>query len=287
VNEVGEAPTCYRHPDRETYIRCQRCGRYICPDCMRQAAVGFQCPECVAEGAASVRQPRTVYGGHVAAHSDVVTKALIGVNLAVFVLILLTGGLQSAVLSRLAMVADVGYIEGIGASGGVADGAVWRLLTSVFVHVAPIHLAFNMIALWLFGPTLESLLGRLRYLLLYLLCGLAGSVAVYLLTPPLAATVGASGAVFGLLGAMLIVSIKRGYDVRGLLGLLAINAVFSFVGAGISWQGHLGGFLAGVVLGAGIAYAPADRRNAVQGGVFAGLLVLCLVLVVVRTLMLA
>jgi membrane associated rhomboid family serine protease len=287
VNEVGQVPTCYRHPDRETYIRCQRCGRYICPDCMRQAAVGFQCPECVAEGAATVRQPRTVYGGHVAAHSDVVTKTLIGINLAVFVIILLTGGVSSAVLSRLAMIGDVGYIEGIGASGGVADGAVWRLLTSVFVHVEPLHLAFNMIALWIFGPTLESLLGRLRYLLLYLLCGLAGSVAVYLLTPPLAATVGASGAVFGLLGAMLVVSIKRGYDVRGLLGLLAINAVFSLIGAGISWQGHLGGFLAGLVLGAGIAYAPTERRSAVQGAVFAGLLVLCVLLVVVRTIMLA
>ena len=287
VDEVEQVPRCYRHPDRETYIRCQRCTRYICPDCMRQASVGFHCPECVAEGAAQVRQPRTVFGGAVAANSDVVTKVLIGLNVAVFLLIRLTGDLASPLLARLVMVGQVGFIEGIGATGGVADGAVWRLLTSVFVHVGLLHLAFNMVALWLFGPTLESLLGRLRFVVLYLLCGLAGSVAVYVLADPLISTVGASGAVFGLLGAMLIISYKRGYDVRSLLALLAINAVFTFLpGTNISWQGHLGGLLAGLALGAAIAYAPAARRNALQWGAFATLLVLCLVIVGVRTLLL-
>jgi len=286
VDEVGQVPRCYRHPDRETYIRCQRCTRYICPDCMRQASVGFHCPECVAEGAAQVRQPRTVYGGAVAANSDVVTKVLIALNVVVFLLIQLTGEVASPLLSRLAMVGQVGFIEGIGATGGVADGAVWRLLTSVFVHVGLLHLAFNMVALWLFGPTLESLLGRLRFVVLYLLCGLAGSVAVYVLAHPLTSTVGASGAVFGLLGAMLVISFKRGYDVRSLLALLAINAVFTFLGTNISWQGHLGGLLAGLALGAAIAYAPAARRNALQWGAFAALFVLCLVIVGVRTLLL-
>ena len=280
-------PTCYRHPDRETYIRCQRCGRYICPDCMHQASVGFHCPECVAEGATQVRQARTVYGGTVAAQGDLLTKIFIGLNVAVFLLIQLTGAGGSPLLFRLAMIGDAEFIQGLGASGGVANGAVWRLLTSVFVHVSLLHLVFNMLALWIFGPTLESLLGRLRFAILYLLSGLAGSVAVYLLADPRITTVGASGAVFGLLGAMLVISFKRGYDVRSLLVLLGINAAFSFLGRNISWQGHLGGLLAGLALGAAIAYAPAARRNAVQWGAFAALLVLCVVIVGVRTVVLA
>lgn len=283
TQRVEQVPTCFRHPDRETYVRCQRCGRHICPDCMRQASVGFHCPECVAEGQAGIRQARTPYGGAVRSRSDLVTKALIGVNVAIFLVIQLTGRGTSPLLVQLAMLGRDDYAATAGVADGVADGGYWRLLTSVFVHAEALHLLFNMVALWVFGPMLESLLGRLRFFALYLVCGLAGSVAVYLLTTPRAFTVGASGAVFGLLGAALVVSVRRGYDVRWLLGLLAINAVFSLLGPRISWQGHLGGLLGGLALGGAIAYAPKMRRNGAQWLAFGAVLGLCLVAVVWRT----
>ena len=250
---------------------------------MRQASVGFHCPECVAEGQAGIRKARTPYGGAVRSRGDLVTKALIGVNVAIFLVIQLTGRGTSALLVQLAMLGRDDYAATAGVAAGVADGGYWRLLTSVFVHAEALHLLFNMVALWVFGPMLESLLGRLRFIALYLVCGLAGSVAVYLLTAPRAFTVGASGAVFGLLGAALVVSLRRGYDVRWLLGLLAINAVFSLLGPRISWQGHLGGLLGGLALGGAIAYAPKMRRNGAQWLAFAAVLGLCLVAVVWRT----
>src|SRR3712207_4932561 len=132
------APRCYRHTDRETHIRCQRCDRPICPDCMRQAAVGFQCPECVKEGARTTRQPRTAYGGRRAGTPGLVTVTLIGINLVVFVLVLVTGGSDGWLLPKLALI-PVGAVYLVNGDpqfvDGVADGAVWQLLTSMFTHV--------------------------------------------------------------------------------------------------------------------------------------------------------
>src|SRR3954454_11556632 len=197
------APSCYRHPGRETYIRCQRCDRPICPDCMRQAAVGFQCPECVREGAKTVRQPRTAFGGRPAS-DGLVTRALIGLNAVVFVLILATGGGSSDVLARLWLVptsvCGQQNLQGqcTQVITGVSDGAWWQLLTSTFTHVQIWHIGFNMLALYVLGPQLEAMLGRWRFLALYLLSGLFGSAAVYWLSPTNAPTLGASGAIFGL-----------------------------------------------------------------------------------------
>jgi membrane associated rhomboid family serine protease len=261
-------PHCYRHPDRETYISCQRCGRPICPQCMNQASVGFQCPECVAAGRASAPRPRTAYGGPVRASQNLVTLSLIGLNVAVFLVL--------AVANRL--VFDTGLIV-----VGVAQGEWWRLGTSMFVHTELLHLFFNMFALWIFGPQLEQLLGRLRFAALYLLSGLAGGVAVYWLAGTSTITYGASGAVFGLLGAALVVSVRRGYDVSWLIGLLAINLVFTFVAPNISWQGHLGGLIGGLVLGAALAWAPRRHRTAVQLAAFVLVLAVCVLLILVRT----
>jgi membrane associated rhomboid family serine protease len=262
-------PRCYRHTDRETYISCQRCGRPICPDCMRAASVGFQCPECVAEGRASTPQPRTVYGGAVRARENAVTLTLIAINVAVFLAVTLTGGrvLESTMMYP----------------AGVAAGQWWRLLTSVFLHQAFLHLVFNMVALWIFGPVMERLLGRVRFLALYLLSGLAGSVAVYLLSAPFSFTLGASGAVFGLLGAALVVTVRRGYDASWLLGLLGINLVITFTIGTISWQGHLGGLIGGLVLGAALAWAPRRQRTLVHVAAFVAMFGLCVLLIVVRT----
>ena len=281
----SSVPHCYRHPDRETYIQCQRCERYICPDCMRQASVGFHCPECVAAGAASTPRVRTSYGGPAIAggRADLVTKIIIGLNVVVFLLIRLTGGYSSPLLDRTEMIGRVGFIQNLGQVGGVADGQYWRLLTSTFVHVDLLHILLNMIAIWIFGPTLETLLGRTRFVALYLVSALAGSVAVYLLTPPLTPTIGASGAVFGLLGAALVISFKRKMDTSWLVILLGFNLIYSFVATGVSWQGHVGGLVAGLGMGAVLAYAPRDRRTLYQWAGFALVLAICLVLVVIRS----
>ena len=150
----------------------------------------------------------------------------------------------------------------------MADGDYWRLLTAAFLHAGILHIAFNMYALYLFGPYVERALGTARFVVAYLTMAVASSVFVYWLTEPQVATIGASGAVFGLFGLALVLLIRTGQDVRGLLVLLAINAFISLQG-NISWQGHLGGFVTGALLGVALAYAPRERRSAVQFAAFA------------------
>jgi membrane associated rhomboid family serine protease len=258
-------PVCYRHTDRETHIRCQRCDRPICPDCMRAASVGFQCPECVAEGARSTRQARTAYGGVRRAQAGLVTKVLIALNLAVFVLVQATGGSSGTALARLALIPTGGTFLVDGRPTvvqGVAEGAVWQPLTSMFTHVELWHIGFNMLALFILGPQLEAMLGRSRFLALYLLSGLVGSATVYWLSSPTSVTVGASGALFGLMAALIVVAMKVRGDVQPLLVLVAINVVITVLGASfISWQGHLGGFVGGLVLGLVLVYAPRRHRT--------------------------
>ncbi|MBG0814291.1 rhomboid family intramembrane serine protease [Planomonospora sp. ID82291] len=264
-------PTCHRHPDRETYVRCQRCERPICPDCMRDAAVGFQCPECVAEGNRGVRQAQAVFGGGAVA-TPYVTWGLLVLN----VLAYIAENVSDQVLSALAM-----------SSGDVAyRGEWWRLITGAFLHspldgggFALTHILFNMWALYAIGPELERRLGSLRFLALYLLSALGGSVAVYLFG---IAAVGASGAIYGMFGALFVVSRKLGYDVRGVLWLIGINVVITFTIPGISWQGHLGGLVTGVVVAAVLVHAPARNRTAVQ---LAGCAAVVLLLVAVVALL--
>ncbi len=255
---------CYRHPDRDAYISCQRCERPICPDDMREASVGFQCPTCVQQGSKGVRRPRTTAGGALAAHAGVVSMVLIAINVAVFVLTDLVR-LDDVVAAGAMVGADV-MTRGGTVYPGVADGGYWRLITSAFLHGGLAHLAFNMIALYLFGPFVERALGTWRFVAAYLTAALVSGVFVYVLADPRTTTVGASGAVFGLFGMALVLMLKAREDVRGLLVLLAINGVFSVIGARISWEGHLGGFVAGLLLGAVMAYAPRQRRTLVQVG---------------------
>jgi len=282
------APRCYRHADRETHIRCQRCERPICPDCMRQAAVGFQCPDCVREGARTVRQPRTAFGGRPTGDA-LVTQLLIGINAVVFVLLLLAPG--TGIRDQLWLVPSC-RVDGIAVCGPaqptVADGAYWQLVTSYFTHLAFWHIGFNMLALYVLGPQLEGLFGRSRFLALYLLSGLFGSLAVYWLSPVGTPTIGASGAIFGLMGAMLVVAVKVRSNIQGLLGLLLVNAVITVIGAGyISWQGHLGGFIGGVLIALVLVYAP-RRGRALFQVVGLGLMTVGVVIgVALRTLALA
>lgn len=253
-------PTCYRHPGTETYIRCTRCERPICPQCMIPASVGFQCPECVREGSRTVRAPRTVFGGRVSADPAYVTKAIITLTLAVFVLQLVTAGRVTALLALTA------YEPPFRDPGGVAGGEWWRLVTVMLVHADRglwlAHVALNMYALWLLGPPLEAVLGRLRFLLLYVVSGLGGSLASYAFSDVRVASVGASGAIFGLFGAMLVVNRRRGRENGGLWGVLLLNVVAGFAVAGIDWRAHLGGCVAGAAVAAVFAYAPAGRVRA-------------------------
>lgn len=260
-----QAPHCYVHPDRETYITCARCGRPICPDCMVAAPVGFQCPQCVKQAEESSRTPLTPMGGSLIKRATV-TQVLIGINVAVFLLGLLFGD---------TLIVDYGMQPATIA----LQGEWWRLMTAAFLHAGLLHIAFNMYVLWILGPTLESLFGHARFLVLYLVSALGGSVASYAFSPPNIIGVGASGAVFGLMAALLVVGKKHQRDVTQVLVLLAINIVIGFLAPGIDWRAHLGGAATGALVAAAMAYAPTQSRVLWQTlGVLAilGLLVLVL-----------
>lgn len=261
-------PTCYRHPDRVTYVQCTRCHRYICPECMRNAAVGHQCVECVNAGARTVRQPRTQFGGRLGSTTPVVTHSLIAINLLAFVV----QTASARVEAQFAMW-----------SPAVADGQLYRLLTSAFMHSGIVHLLFNMFALFVVGPALEIWLGRLRFSLLYVLSALGGSVLIYLLSPLNVPTVGASGAIFGLFAATFVVARKVNVDVRWVVVIIGINLVITFTAPSISWQGHLGGLMTGGLVAVAYAYSPRAHRTLVQAGTTVGMLVLLTVLVWWRT----
>ena len=268
-----QVPTCYRHPDRQTYVQCTRCGRYVCPECMRDAAVGHQCVDCVQAGAAAVRQPRTMFGGRQTGDTPVVTYALIAINILMYIV-----QTSSASLERQLVLWPP----------AVADGEVWRIFTSAFLHYSVTHILFNMWALWVVGPPLERWLGRSRFLSLYILSALGGGVLVYLLSPLNSATAGASGAIFGLFGATFVVGKRLNMDVRGVVALIAINLAFTFVlplmsSQQISWQGHIGGLVTGMLVAWIYAYTPRDRRTTVHLGASVALLVLFIAVVWWRT----
>lgn len=259
---TDQAVRCYRHPDRETGIRCSRCERPICPECMINASVGFHCPECVREGrsAAQAVEPRTVAGGTVAGDPRLVTKILIGLNLLVFVL---GQALGPRLADDLALVGRA--CNDLGQCVGVAEGpGQWyRLLSSVFLHQEIWHIAFNMLSLWWLGGPLETLLGRSRYIALYLISGLGGSALVVLLAPD-TWSLGASGAIYGLFGAMAVFVKRLRMDMRPVLILLGLNLLFTFTWANISKEAHIGGLVTGAIVAVAMAYAPRSHRALVQ-----------------------
>lgn len=260
--QPGAAPTpppvCPRHPDRISYVRCQRCGRPVCPECQRPAAVGVQCVDCVRETAAQTRSGKTIFGGKVREGRPVVTITLI-------VLCVISFILQKTV---------DGWTRDWLFAGAVGWSEPWRFLTSAFLHspsgTLPVHLLFNMVALWSVGPFLEQALGRWRFTALYLLSALGGSVMFLLLASYpegwLIGLYGASGAVFGLFGAVLVVLRRVGRSAGSIVGVIVINAILSFVLPGVAWQAHLGGLIVGAALGAAFAYAPRERRQLVAVG---------------------
>ena len=262
------APSCYRHPDRPTYVCCTRCGRPVCPDCMRSAAVGHQCVDCVQAAAASVPAATTVFGGVQRTGMPLVSYGLIAANVAVFLLQLTS----QPVVYRLALIPLL-----------VAAGDYYRLFTSAFVHFGLVHLLFNMWALYVLGPPLEQHLGRLRFATLYGLSALGGSALVYLFSPAAVPTAGASGAVFGLFAATFVAAKRLNLDVRWVVTLIVVNLVITFSIPGISWQGHLGGLITGGLVAAAYVYAPRPRRNVIQAAASVGMLVVLGALILLRT----
>ena len=274
---------------------------------MRDASVGFHCPDCVAEAARTTRSGRTAYGGVRSGNPQLTSIVLIAVNAAVFLMVVATGANKSVWLDRLGLLVAgrcdptdlAGYYPGLGEQDcltagegftwvhGVADGAWWQLVTSMFTHVDILHIGFNMLALWILGPQLEAVMGRTRFLALYFLSGIAGSACVYWLADQQAQTVGASGAIFGLMGALLIVAIKIRGNIQGILTWIGINVVITVVGSSfISWQGHTGGFVGGLLIGAILIYAPKQRRVLLQSAGLSAVGVLLVVLIVARSLQL-
>lgn len=263
-------PVCPRHPDRVSYVSCQRCGRPTCPECQRSAAVGVQCVDCVHEASRSVPSRRTIFGGVARAGRPVVTMTMMAICVAMFA--------ASWVIPKDFIFQTFAYAPFL------TESEPWRMITSAFLHSSNfMHIAFNMYALWILGNALEPAFGRIRFLAVYLVSALAGSVGVLLLSPIDTAVVGASGAVFGLFGALFVVQRKRGGDVRQIVVLLLINAAIGFLpGVGIAWQAHLGGLIAGALCTAAIAYAPAKNRNLVQWGGMAAVVALLVVLTVYK-----
>ncbi|MCA0328598.1 MAG: rhomboid family intramembrane serine protease [Actinobacteria bacterium] len=249
ASPAGAPPVCYRHPDRETYIRCTRCERPICPDCMISAAVGFQCPECVAEGNASVRPVRSRLGAKVPT-KPYVTYTLIGLCALLFAGQTLNAFTDSSFTMWPVFVAG--------------NDEYYRLLTSMFLHGSILHIGFNMLVLYSLGPALENLLGHVRFAALYVIAGLGGSVASFWFTDFRVQSLGASGAIFGLFGAWVVIGRRLNIPIQQILGLIAINIVIGFLVPNVDWRAHLGGLVTGAIVAAILAYAPAKGRVAYQ-----------------------
>jgi membrane associated rhomboid family serine protease len=246
MTEVVEK-TCYRHPDRVTGLSCSECGRPICTECMTMAPVGIRCPEHSGKPQGVQRMTRGVQRAAFEGAGAKVTKALVAINVAVYVAELVTGGGVNGTGSTI-------YLHGVLFGPLVEQGDWWRLLTAAFLHYGPVHLILNMVGLYWFGSLLEERIGSGRYLMLYLVSGLAGSAGALLwsngfLTP----TVGASGAIFGILGAGLVLERQRDYVFGGsALGIILINFVLTFSISSISKGGHIGGLVGGIVCALGL-----------------------------------
>ena len=281
-------PVCYRHPGRETYVRCNRCERPICPDCMVAASVGFQCPECVAVGGKDVRQARTVFGGRLTSDTSRLSIAIIALNVLIYLAGLLLG--ERELQERFGNITGPVLLpDGTGGvspdPAGVAVGEFYRLFTAAFLHAGVLHLALNMFALAQLGPVLESALGRVRFLTLYVLAALGGSTLSFLVSDRGALGVGASGAIFGMFGAYYIVVRRLGGETTSILVLLGINLVITFSIPIIDWRAHIGGLVVGALVAVAFAYAPKGAARArVQAGACAGIALVLVVLITARKL---
>ncbi|WP_316522187.1 rhomboid family intramembrane serine protease [Kitasatospora brasiliensis] len=261
-------PGCHRHPQTPTGVSCTRCERPICPRCMVAASVGFQCPECVGSGHAAARRATTRFGGALAADGGLVTRVLIGLNVVVWVL---AAFVLSPRLGQTWSLFSAGR-DILGGPAGIADGPHqwYRLLTATFLHLEFWHVGMNMLVLFWLGPALEQALGRLRFLALYLVSGLGGSTFAFLIAGDWMNSVGASGAVFGLIGATIVMQLRNRGPLGPAMAFLVFNLIVTFARPGIDWRAHVGGLVLGSLTAAGLMYAPRERRGLVQALTVAG-----------------
>ena len=249
---------CYRHPDRSAYVQCQRCSRPVCPECQIQAPVGVHCPECVEEARRRRPAQRTQFGTPVGSGRPTVTYTVIALCVVMYLLQLASPRLGLGLDVTGALAYAPAYT-----SDWFPSFEPWRMLTATVLHSpsSAMHILFNMMALLFVGRVIEPAVGAARYVALLLLSAFGGSVAVLFLTDPLTPTVGASGAVFGLFGALFILSRASGAETGGIVALVAVNMVVSFLVPNISWQGHLGGLVAGALCALVIARAPRGKSR--------------------------
>ncbi|GAA3364352.1 MULTISPECIES: rhomboid family intramembrane serine protease [Saccharopolyspora] len=275
--EAAPLPGCARHPDRPTGLRCTRCERPACPDCLREASVGYHCVDCLAQSSRGGREAVTVAGARINA-KPVVVPVLIVLNVLAFAAMAFqAGSIQNNAASEVFYQFSLWPV-------GVAGGQWIRLLSSGFLHIGPIHLLMNMVALWIIGRDLETVLGRLRFTAVYFLSLLGGSALVFLLGAADQPVAGASGAVYGLMGGIAIAALRLKVSLRPVLIVIALNIVLSISIPGISLLGHLGGLALGAAATAALVYAPRERRVPVQAAALGGLLLLLVVVVVTRDL---
>ena len=233
-------PTCYRHPTVSAYVRCQRCERQVCPDCQIPAAVGVVCPECFDSDRKSTPRPSVAKTLRARSGGAPATMSLIVLTTAVFLLQLIPAFAVTEALLFAGVYVTPTYFE------------PWRLITTAFVHSTGMifHVPLNMYTLWIFGRLVEPFLGTGRFLALYLLSALGGSVGVLWLSNPLTPVVGASGAIFGLIGAFIVIHRSLGGSAPQLYLLLGLNLAIGFLpGMSIAWEAHLGGLAVGVLIG--------------------------------------
>ncbi|EHR48509.1 putative membrane protein [Saccharomonospora marina XMU15] len=262
-------PGCWWHPNRQTGLRCVRCDRPACPDCLREASVGYQCIDCVQAASQEHRAratqyrragygARTVAGARVS-QRPVVTPVLIALNLLVYVL--------TAVQAQDFMRNDVSRLFNDGVLWPVGIAAAdewWRLVTSGFLHFGLLHIGMNMLALWILGRDLELLLGKVRFLAVYFVSMLGGSAAVFAFGAVNTGTAGASGAIYGLMGAILVAVLRLRLNPTAAIGIIVLNVVLTISIPGISLLGHLGGLVVGALAMVAMVYAPAKNRATYQ-----------------------
>ena len=233
MSQTPIEPVCVNHSNQVTYVRCSRCENYICTDCMRSASIGYQCPSCASDSTPVIKGinrnrfiPRQ--------KNTQVTKFLSISFLVVYVFQFLLG---EVLIANFALFAP-----------SVANGQWWLLITAGFLHGSIIHLLFNVYILWVLGSQLENIVGKTKFIIIYFGSLLGGSLASYLFSPFGSYSIGASGAIFGLMGAMLVVGRKRNLDISQITTLVVINVVIGFVLSGIDWRAHLGGLAAGALI---------------------------------------
>ncbi|MGO9855263.1 MAG: rhomboid family intramembrane serine protease [Acidimicrobiales bacterium] len=262
--EPAPPVSCHRHPDRAASVLCAHCDRPICTECMVAAPVGWQCPECTSEGARRSRQvPAFTHtspgrtGAVGSTNPTPVVLVIIAINVVVFFLEDFGNNLR--VVDRYAMWPAAVHLE----------DQYYRAFTAIWLHANFLHIFFNMIALLIVGPAVEVLLGKARFLALYLIAGLGGSVCSYLLSQPNVAGIGASGAIMGVLGAYVVLGTRRHLPVAPVVGLLVLNFLIGFTGD-IDWRAHLGGVVTGAVLAFAYDYAGGLRDRTAELAVTIG-----------------